>query len=1268
MAPSTRASQTWNCSVCQRTFSRKYELNRHEVSHANVKPFECKHCQKCFAQKTALRTHYNSHTKLKPHQCVNCSISFGDPSSRSRHRHEMHSGFLGYFCPGCSSSMKRPKNFKIHLEKCDYVTKYNANIRVYMVYDESSEDFKEYFKDRKPPREARIVVGSSKKAVIVNNVPVAIDSSSPPVAMPSPSATKKAPSITAELSSIGRARRLKTLQRAHPYKKPLSSRRRESAEDINLADIPADVLQQSAAHSYTIPTAVAPPVPTEDVFNYVPVDFSYNAADDGILAQAHAQVPDMFLPGPVAGPSSNPEIAVGYDLGLPPFDVPQIPSGSSVMIPPLVYGQWAGDVPSYTDTGATYEAPISSQWDYQKYNTHSDYLYGIHGTQVTPHDDYSDLFETIATTPTEAIDAALQSLNTQPHYWPSNIPTLPAKEAISPYSPYSDALSPLSDLTPSPGGTSYSSPGTPADMLSTVGSRGPSPQNEMAYSLYRPPSSRPQYNWTPKCFCSLVIEGRECRDGARFGSKSGGEKEDAKSREEQSLTATFFALISSPRPTLALRRVLSGLFLTLPRPPPLSLILSAHTPPFMLASPLVPASGFADDTAQYRPAKDLEAFKSLLPPAIEFVEGSSSGTFATDEIKYQPINTTPKANRAEPSDSSMRKALPSTPTKASKSPRAPAVTDKPLYTGSLTTSWPSGTTVGSGLYNTGNTCFLNSALQCLLHTPPLLHVLIAHSKVDPCQVRKGAYCMACGLRSVMFDSHQKHRQFSPSQITSNMHVIAKHMRRGRQEDSHEFLRYAIDALQKACLAGYPPKLDPKLAETTWVHKIFGGRLRSRVTCLDCGHNSDTFDSVLDLSIDILGSSGLKEALRKFTAVDHLKGADKYKCEKCKKAVTADKQFTVHDAPLVLTIHLKRFSPIGGKIGQPVKYDERLSLQSVMSSGQHGPSYVLYAVISHAGGGPNSGHYYAHVKGSNGQWYEMNDDSVTRHPGAPTGMKNAYILFYIRDKGQALEAAVNAPAKILNRDTTPAKMGIVANMKKRKAVESDDESSLRPKSKTSAPFIGPRLPSPVPASTADTSKANANAIDPQAEVLKKKIAAVGQSPSSALLSLAQYDDEDDEDIGEKVNEMKTTTPDSELVPSSPVIPPSSSTASSTQEVQSSTPPPLTASTSTPSVFTTISTSSFYGTKSKGKDESNSKKRKSPEPDPDDPSISQWARTPISPGLSLSTPTVGRRQSGGRSGGIGSGSPFNRIKGSNNLAQRRDAGGPIQQYGRKKRLIM
>ena len=302
--------------------------------------------------------------------------------------------------------------------------------------------------------------------------------------------------------------------------------------------------------------------------------------------------------------------------------------------------------------------------------------------------------------------------------------------------------------------------------------------------------------------------------------------------------------------------------------------------------------------------------------------------------------------------------------------------------------------------------------------------------------------MACSMRSLMEESFQRKYPITPYQVANNLQRkpsknscsdlpltrkidIAKHMRKGRQEDSHEFLRYAIDALQKSCLFAFPPyvpfgcppsifaiyrfhcsKIDHKLAETTWVHKLFGGRLRSRVHCLSCGYNSDTFDSILDLSVDIYGVSSLADALRKFVAVDHLKGADKYKCDKfvapfhgstiadlsififhrCKKHVSADKQFTVHEAPTVLSIHLKRFSPMGRKIGHQVNYGERICLQPIMSEGQHGPVYNLYGVISHAGGGPNSGHYYAHVRAANGQWYEMNDDAVERRNGA-LNMKN-----------------------------------------------------------------------------------------------------------------------------------------------------------------------------------------------------------------------------------------------------------------------------------------
>ena len=240
---------------------------------------------------------------------------------------------------------------------------------------------------------------------------------------------------------------------------------------------------------------------------------------------------------------------------------------------------------------------------------------------------------------------------------------------------------------------------------------------------------------------------------------------------------------------------------------------------------------------------------------------------------------------------------------------------------------------------------------------------------------------------------------------------------------------------------------------------------------------------------------------------------------------ASKRFTIHQPPVALTIHLKRFSPLGRKIGHSVRYEERLSLAQAVSEGQYGPSYSLYGVISHAGSGPHSGHYYAHVKGSNDQWYEMNDDSVTRHHGPPTSIKNAYILFYMRERGQALQVAVTSGSQW--QPTTPN--GIKNNIKKRKVPDKDTDSD----GKQNKPFIGPLLPpsaTPKPKPVPSVSAAR----DPQADLLKRKIEAMSKptppkptplKPSNALLSLSQYADEDDysEDTGEKVEAPTTPAP-------------------------------------------------------------------------------------------------------------------------------------------------
>lgn len=67
----------------------------------------------------------------------------------------------------------------------------------------------------------------------------------------------------------------------------------------------------------------------------------------------------------------------------------------------------------------------------------------------------------------------------------------------------------------------------------------------------------------------------------------------------------------------------------------------------MLALPLYPTSivshQSSESASQYRPAKDIESFNKLLPPVVEFVEGSSSGTLLVAEGRYEPVNGSPKS-------------------------------------------------------------------------------------------------------------------------------------------------------------------------------------------------------------------------------------------------------------------------------------------------------------------------------------------------------------------------------------------------------------------------------------------------------------------------------------------------------------------------------------------------------------------------------------------------------------------------------------------------
>ncbi|XP_057717465.1 ubiquitin carboxyl-terminal hydrolase 36 [Corythoichthys intestinalis] len=313
----------------------------------------------------------------------------------------------------------------------------------------------------------------------------------------------------------------------------------------------------------------------------------------------------------------------------------------------------------------------------------------------------------------------------------------------------------------------------------------------------------------------------------------------------------------------------------------------------------------------------------------------------------------------------------------------------------LTLKWERVYRVGAGLQNLSNTCFLNSTVQCLTYTPPLANYLLSkeHSRV----CHQSGFCMICVMQNHIIQTFANTgNAIKPVSFIRDLKKIARHFRFGNQEDAHEFLRYTIDAMQKACLNGYP-KLDRQTQATTLVHQIFGGYLRSRVKCSICKSVSDTYDPYLDIAVEIRQAVNIVRALELFVKPDVLNGENAYMCAKCKKKVPATKRFTVHRASNVLTLSLKRFANFsGGKITKDVGYPEFLNIRPYMSQSSGDPvTYGLYAVLVHSGYSCHAGHYYCYVKASNGLWYQMNDSIVHSSNIKVVLNQQAYVLFYLR---------------------------------------------------------------------------------------------------------------------------------------------------------------------------------------------------------------------------------------------------------------------------------
>lgn len=234
-----------------------------------------------------------------------------------------------------------------------------------------------------------------------------------------------------------------------------------------------------------------------------------------------------------------------------------------------------------------------------------------------------------------------------------------------------------------------------------------------------------------------------------------------------------------------------------------------------------------------------------------------------------------------------------------------------------------------GLRNLGNTCFMNSILQCLSNTKDLRDYCLQKTyKRDLNSKNCNTAIMEefARLLQAMWTS-SVNEVVSPMEFKSQIQRYAPRFMGYNQQDAQEFLRFMLDGLHNEVnrvTAKPKPNTqdldhlpDTEKSRQMWkryleredsrIVELFVGQLKSSLTCSECGYCSTVYDPFWDLSLPIAKKSvsevSLMDCIRLFTKEDVLDGDEKPTCCRCKVRRKCIKKFTIQKFPKILVLRI-----------------------------------------------------------------------------------------------------------------------------------------------------------------------------------------------------------------------------------------------------------------------------------------------------------------------------------------------------------------------------